>query len=227
MYAGVGGAARHTGTYDTAAQREASIPGDYLDAARRPAEVTSMRSFVVLVLVAGCVAGCHLRAGLDAASRANGPLQAVMARSSVSRADGVINLPPVNGRNYALEAGFGNGTVTLSGLVAVHDVTSTSFTPGAGYLATTLGGNVRWMMLHWKGLSPTLSAGPARVLLLDRSTGDRTWGNALRFSSGLQYKLGPVAVYGDVYREAVVFSGGAANGTTMLDGITVGLAVQP
>ena len=187
-----------------------------------------MRSqLAVTVTALALVAGCHLRAGLDAASRSNGPLQAVMARSSVSRADGVINLPPADGRNYSLEAGFGNSTVTLSGLVAVHDVTSTSFTPGAGFLATTLGGNARWMMLHWKGLSPTLAAGPARVMLLDRSTGERTWGNALRFSSGVSYKLGPVAVFGDVYREAVVFSGGAANGTTMLDGITVGLAIQP
>jgi hypothetical protein len=184
-----------------------------------------MRSWIVLLVVA--VAGCHLRAGLDAASRANGPLQAVMARSSVSRTDGVINLPPADGRNYTLEAGFGNSTVTMSGLVAVHNVTSTSFTPGAGYLATTLGGSVRWMMLHWNGLSPTLAAGPARVMLLDRSSGERTWGNALRFSSGLSYKLGPVAVYGDVYREAVVFNSGAANGTTMLDGISVGLAIQP
>src|SRR5262249_48304553 len=111
--------------------------------------------------------------------------------------------------------------------LAVHDVTSTSFTPGAGYLATTVGGNVRWMMLHWKGLSPTLAAGPARMMLLDRSSGQRTWGNALRVSSGLQYKLGPVAIYGDVYREAVQFSSGAATGTTMLDGVTVGLAIQP
>jgi hypothetical protein len=183
-----------------------------------------MRSWLVLVVVLG---GCHLRAGLDAASRVNGPLQGVMSRSSVSRTDGVINLPPDNGRNYALEAGFGNSTVTISGLMAVHDVTSTTFTPGAGTIATTLGANVRWMMFRWKGLSPTVAAGPARMMLLDRSTGERIWGNALRFSSGLQYKLGPVAIYGDVYREAVAFSGGAATGTTMLDGITVGLAVQP
>jgi hypothetical protein len=183
-----------------------------------------MRSwFVVLVLVAGC----HLRAGLDAASRANGPLQGVMTRSSVSRADGVINLPTDNGRNYSLEAGFGNSVVTVSGLMAVHDVTSTSFTPGAGYIATTLGANVRWMMLRWKGFSPTVAAGPARMMLLDRQSGEQTWGNALRFSAGLQYKLGPIAVYGDAYREAVSFSSGAATGSTMLDGITVGLAVQP
>jgi hypothetical protein len=183
-----------------------------------------MRSWFAVLVV---LSGCHLRAGLDAASRANGPLQGVMSRSSVSRTDGVINLPPDNGRNYSLEAGFGNSTVTVSGLMAVHDVTSTSFTPGAGTIATTLGASVRWMMLRWKGLSPTVAAGPARMLLLDRTTGERTWGNALRFSSGLQYKVGPVAVYGEAYREAAAFSGGAATGTTMLDGVMFGLAVQP
>jgi hypothetical protein len=184
-----------------------------------------MRCLRFAILLA--VSGCHLRAGYDAASRANGPMQAMMARSSVSRSDGVINLPAANGHNYSLEAGFGNSTVTVNGLMVAHGVTSTSFTPGAGYLATTLGGNVRWTPYTWKGLSTTLAGGPARVLLLDRSSGERTWGNALRFGSGLQYRLGPVAIYGDWYREMVAFSDGAASGNTTIDGITVGLALQP
>ncbi|TMQ13795.1 MAG: hypothetical protein E6J90_27860 [Deltaproteobacteria bacterium] len=179
--------------------------------------------FVVLLVVAGC----HLRTGLDAASRVNGPLGPVMTRSSVSRSDGVLNLPQTGGRNYALEAGFGNAAITLNGLVAVHDVTSTSFTAGAGYLATTLGADVRWAVLRWKGLSPTIAAGPARMMLLDRTTGERTWGNAVRFGGGVQYKLGAIALYGDVYREVVAFGAGAAQGTTTLDGITFGLALQP
>jgi hypothetical protein len=179
--------------------------------------------FVVLL----AVTGCHLGIGYDVSARSTGPMQAVMARSSVSRTDGVINLPPVDGHNYALEAGFGNSTLSVNGLVAVHDVTSTSFTPGAGMLATTLGANARWNVIHWHGLSPTLSAGPARVMLLDRSSGDRTWGNAVRAGGGLSYQLGPVAVYGDIYREMVVFSNGAASGTSTLDGITVGVALQP
>jgi len=109
----------------------------------------------------------------------------------------------------------------------VHDVTSTSFTPGAGYLATTLGANVRWTMLRWHGLSPSLGAGPARVLLLDRTTGERTWGNGLRFAAGAYYRVGPVAIYGDLYREIAAFSGGPATGTSTLDGITLGVALQP
>jgi hypothetical protein len=182
----------------------------------------SVQALVALVVLSSC----HLRAGMDAASRASGPLHNLMAQSSLSR-DGVLNLPPAGGRNYALETGFGNQTMTFNSLLAVHDVTSTSFTPGAGYLATTLGANVRWAMLRWKGLSPSLAAGPARVLLLDRTTGDRTWGNAVRFGAGVYYRLGPIAVYGDVYREAVAFSGGAAQGTTTLDGVTIGLALEP
>jgi hypothetical protein len=184
-----------------------------------------MRLSLVAVLLV--VSGCHLRAGFDAASRANGPLQAAMTRSSVSRSDGVLNLPQQGGRNYALETGFGNSTVTVNGVMVVHDVTSNSFTPGAGYLATTLGGNVRWEAYHWHGLSPTLAAGPARILLLDRNTGERTWGNALRGATGLQFQLGPVAIYGDVYREVAAFSSGAASGTTTIEGVTVGLALQP
>jgi hypothetical protein len=220
MYADVRAAARHTRSSAAAAQ----LPGEYLDAAAGAVERCGMRIWFAVLVV---LAGCHLRAGLDAASRTNGPLRSLMSQSTVSRDDGVINLPPDNGRSYSLEAGFGTRTLTFNGVLAVHDVTSTSFTPGAGYLATTLGGNIRWSVLRWKGLSPTIAIGPGRMMLLDRTTGARTWGNGLRFASGVQYRLGPIAVYGDIYREIVAFSGGAAQGTTTLDGITLGLALQP
>jgi hypothetical protein len=181
-----------------------------------------MRFAILFVL-----AGCHLRAGLDAASRSSGPLHTVMSRQTVSREDGVIHLPPANGRNATFEAGVGVRDVVINGLVAVHDVTSTSFTPGAGYLATTFGVNARWKVLRWHGLSPTVAAGPARMLLLDRTSGERTWGNAIRVGGGAQYQLGPVTIYGDLYREMVRFGDGAATGTTSLDGFTLGLAIQP
>jgi hypothetical protein len=177
----------------------------------------------LLVMV---VTGCHLRAGLDATSRASGPLHGVMSRSTVSPDDGVINLPP-DGDNYALEAGFGNKTFTVNSVLAVHDVSSTSFTPGAGHLAATVGVNVRWLMLRWKNLSPSVAAGPVRMMLLDRSSGERTWGNGLRASAGVQYQLGPIALYGDLYRELIAFGGGVADGTTTLDGLTFGIALQP
>jgi hypothetical protein len=176
-----------------------------------------------LGLVVAAVTGCHLRAGLDATSRSTGPLHAATSQSTVSRTDGVINLPPSDGRNYGVEAGFGNKVFTVNSLFAVHDVTSTSFTPGAGTLAATVGINVRWSVFRWHNLSPSIAAGPARMMLLDRATGDRTWGNGVRFGAGAQYQLGPVAVYGELYREVIAFGGG----TTALDGLTFGLALQP
>jgi hypothetical protein len=182
-------------------------------------------AWLTVLLVA--VTGCHLRAGFDAASRTRGPLHSVMSRSTVSSQDGVLNLPPANGRNYSLEAGFGNRIFTLDGLLAVHDVVPTSFTPGAGYLSATVGASVRWSMLRWKGLTPSIAAGPVRMMLLDRTTAERAWGNGLRFGAGAQYQLGPIAVYGHFYREVVAFDGGAAQGTTNLDGVTIGLALQP
>jgi hypothetical protein len=180
-----------------------------------------------LAVLLAVLTGCHVRAGVDAASQINGPLRTLMSQSTVTRTSGVTNLPTADGGSYALEAGFGTQTITVNTMLAVHDVTATSFTPGAGYLATTLGADVRWSVLHWKGLSPSIAAGPARMLLLDRTTGERTWGNGVRATAGVQYKLGPVAIYGDLYHEVVMFGGGAAAGTTQLDGVTLGLALQP
>src|SRR5690348_4294742 len=78
---------------------DATLPRRYLDVAGRAADPLDMRC--ILAVVVALVAGCHLRVGMDAASRSTGPLQAVMTRSTVSRTDGVLNLPPANGRNYA------------------------------------------------------------------------------------------------------------------------------
>lgn len=183
--------------------------------------------FSGLAVVVLALTGCHLRAGYDAASRASGPLQALMTQSTLSRETGVLALPPAEGHNYALEAGFGNRVVSVNGVLAVHDVMSTSFTPGAGYLATTLGANVRWAVLRWHGVAPSLAAGPGRMVLLDRTTGARTWGNVLRFGAGAQYQLGPIAIYGDIYREVAVFGAGPAQGNSTLDGVTFGLALEP
>lgn len=176
-------------------------------------------------LLLAALTACHLRAGLDATSTANGPLHQAMSQSTVSRTNGVITLPPENGRNYSLEAGFGNKTFTVNSVLAVHDVTSTSFTPGSGMLAGTVGVNVRWRVFDWHHLSPSLAAGPARMMIMNRETGDRQWGNGLRFSGGAQYQLGPVAVFADAYREVAAF--GAGMGTTTLDGVTFGVALQP
>lgn len=179
------------------------------------------------VLTAG-LTGCHLRAGYDAASRVNGPLHTLMASSTTSRSDGVTTLPTTDGHNYTLEAGFGLKSISVNGLIAVHNVTSSSFTPGGGYLASTFGLDVRWQIFDWHGFEPSLVAGPGRMMLLDRSSGDRQWGNVLRFGVGAQYKLGPIAIYGDAYREIVAFNAdSAASGNTTLDGLTIGLALQP
>jgi hypothetical protein len=82
----------------------------------------------------------------------------------VSRSDGVLDLPLHGGHTYALEAGFGNSTLTIHGVMVVH------------------------------------------ILRHDRSSGDRTWGHA---------------------REMASFRDGAASGATTIEGVTVGLALQP
>jgi len=204
----------------------AQLPQPYLLAGAAAVDLPCMSRTRIVVLV-GILGGCHLQAGFDAASRVNGPLHTLMSQASVTRTDGVTNLPTANGGSYTLEAGFGNQTFTVNSVVAVHDVTSTSFTPGAGYLATTLGADLRWSVLRWKGLSPTIAAGPARMVLVDRTTGDRAWATGIRGGAGVQYQLGRIAICGDYYHEVMAFPGGAAKGTSNLSGVTLGLALQP
>lgn len=183
---------------------------------------------LAVVSAVAVLPACSVRAGMDAAASINGPLHALQAQSTVNRSDGVTNLPTENGRNYTVEAGFGTSKISVNAVVAVHDVTSSSFTPGAGYLATTFAANVRWNILDWHGIEPSIAAGPGRMMLLDRQSGDMQWGNALRFGGGAQYKLGPVAIYADLYREIVAFGdSSSAAGNTTLDGITVGVALTP
>lgn len=206
---------------DTHARRR--LPHSYLDAARHAPNHEVMR----LAVVALVLCACHVRAGFDTTARSSGPLAMAIKHPNVTRTDGVLELPPVEGRTYSIGGGFGDRHITIGMSLAAHDATQASFAPGTGYLAMTAAIDLRWTILRIAHLAPVLDVGPARMMLLDRNTGDRTWGNGLRFGGGLQLVFGRFAIYGDAYREVMVFDGGAAKGTSTLDGVTVGLALTP
>jgi len=179
--------------------------------------------FLALVVLAAC----HLRAGFDTATRSTGPLAAAIKHPNVTRTDGVVELPPVEGRNYSVGGGFGDRHITIGMSLSAHDATQASFAPGTGYLAMTAAIDLRWTIMRFAHIAPVVDVGPARMMLLDRTTGDRTWGNGLHFGGGVQLVFGRFAMFGAAYREVIVFDGGAAKGTSTLDGITVGLALTP
>ncbi len=179
---------------------------------------------IAFVVVLGA---CHVRAGYDTTARSSGPLAYAVKHPNVARQDGVLELPPTEGHNYSIAGGFGDRHLTVGLGLTAHDVTQASFAPGTGYLAMSAGIDLRWRVCEIAHIAPVIDVGPARMMLLDRSSGDMTWGNGIRFGGGAEVVFGRFAIYGDAYREVVAFDGGAAKGTSTLDGITIGLALTP
>jgi hypothetical protein len=184
------------------------------------------------------VAACHpyVSAGADATWRVHGPLastvnQPVAARAASSTSSSSDAAPVAMGGNYAIAFGSTLREFQIGIGLAAHDATAASFgnlqTPDAPhYLAATGTFDITWNWLKWRWVSTNIHVGPARSLLLDRTTGDRTWGFGVRYGAGLAVTAGSVGLFADAYRAALVFDGGPAPGFSDVTGVTVGIALH-
>ena len=68
--------------------------------------------------------------------------------------------------------------------------------------------------------------GPAAGAVLDRTTGDHAFGEGVRFGALVSANVGPVGVFADLYETEMVFLSGAAQGTSKLTGLIVGVALR-
>jgi hypothetical protein len=191
-----------------------------------------MRALLLVIVVAACHPTFSV--GYDARPRVTGPLaglrgQTVAPRTALVGAEPTVSPEP--GGNYSLAIGGGAKDFTISAALHAHDASgSTVSLPAAGspyYLDASANLDFSWSFLRWKMFSTNIHAGPTRNLLLDRSTGERSWGNGVRYGGGAALSVKFMTVFADYYNEAVAFNDGAAQGVSVISGVMVGVALRP
>ena len=190
-----------------------------------------MRRLALLALAV--LAACHpvVSVGYDTRSTTRGPLAALSGRAIAQRqtSAAATDQAAPDGGTYTLAVGGGARDFTISGTLTAHDVTGASFaSPSDGspqYLTGAVGLDFGWTWLRWKALSTSLHAGPGRMVVLDRASGERSWGNGLHYGAGVAVSLKLVSLLADLHRDSFVFDDGPATGTSTMSGLTIGVAL--
>jgi hypothetical protein len=182
---------------------------------------------LLLVLV-----GCHpyLAVGYDARTTRRGPLADAMvqpiARSSAAPA--AATAPADEPKSFSGALGGGTRNVVVAGTVLLHEISSGSWAnPDAGtphYVTATASVDVAWTWLRWKLLSTALHGGPARTALVDRTSGEVSWANGIRYGASAAVSLAVLTLYVDLHKELLQFADGPATGRSSLTGVTLGVA---
>jgi hypothetical protein len=185
-----------------------------------------------LLALAVCLVatGCHprLSVGYDATAHVRGPLANLQTISRVEAVTGTDLPAPPEGRNYSLGIGFGDKNLSIGGRVSANNVSgSTLAIDGAQYMSASGALDCRYNFLRIKNFSTGIQLAPTRTLLVDSTTGERSWGSGLRYGGGVALSLSAFSIYADAYQEKMIFIEGPAEGNSTRTGITVGLAFQP
>ncbi len=199
------------------------------------------------LVLATALTGCHpfVAAGYDMSTRVGGPLSSVVAAPATPAARSTTAptapLPPASGSTYSLAVGGGAKNFSVEAGLQAQNVSSASFSlpsingveqgtivdPGTPhYITATSDLLVRYTPLRFKYFSTNVYAGPGGALVFDRTSGNRSWGEEVRFGVGISTNLKWFAAFADVSRTVVVFADGPATGTSTIDGIMVGLALH-
>jgi hypothetical protein len=117
-----------------------------------------------------------------------------------------------------------------------HDVSSDTLDMAGGnspsylasprYLTETTSLDFQWIFLRIHGVTSYIHVGPAAGVVIDKSDGSTTFGQALRFGGGIAYDLSIVRVYVDASQTELLMTSGPAAGVNQLSGITVGLGLH-
>ncbi|MBP6629441.1 MAG: hypothetical protein KBG28_32120 [Kofleriaceae bacterium] len=174
-------------------------------------------------VAAGCGPG-YMAAGYDAKWACHGPMAATV--------------DDVQGESGSVGVGMGSRAFAVEAWIHGHNVTSQSLalpswsadqglsTEAPRYLGASSSLMARWGWLQKGPVTVSLSGGPTRALLIDRMSGERSWGTGYRYGTGFELAMGPITASVSAYRGELYFAGGPADGHSTLVGTTLGLAVS-
>jgi len=202
---------------------------------------------VVRVVFLALLVACHpyVSGGYEMSSKVSGPL-ATMRQQPVASARPVtaltagetapVDTTPSVPRTYSLAIGTApvpEFHIEL-GLHA-HDISSDTLNTSAntpGFLASpryvtgTTSIDFTWIFLRTHRVSTYIHVGPAAGMIVDKSDGSMSFGQAVRFGGGLAVDLPVVRIFVDASQTELLMTSGPANGVNELAGITVGLGLH-
>ncbi len=187
----------------------ARAPGQLAGRLIRPIPGIVHLRLVALAVAAstGC-AHTFLGVGYDAASRGEGVLAPVM---NDHRATGSITY------------GAGTRAIKVQAVLNGHHL---DLSPsGDRFAAASLAIELRARLLHVSRFGLIAHGGPSRGLVFDKELLEATWGIGYRAGTALEVDLGPIALWADVHREDLVFTGAVVNGWGIVQGATVGVTI--
>ena len=166
------------------------------------------------------LAACHpqLAAGYGTGAHVSGSINNMAA--PIAREPAATTDATAPSRSFSFWIGGGKRYVSLDAGFHLHDIDSQNT-----MLATT--------SLDLRFTIPVLNhfafgghVGPAAGAVLDRTTGDHSFGEGMRFGGLVSANVGPVGVFADLYETEMVFFSGAAQGHSMVSGLLFGVALR-
>lgn len=188
---------------------------------------------LTLVLAVLVLSACHpkVRMGYDASAQVRGPLAnlSTIPRIAGFTGDATSAQPAPEGRTVNAGLAFGDDNFQIGiGLRANNIAKSTlDVANGPQYVSAAASLDFRYTWVRIKYFSTNLVLAPTRTLLVDSANATYSWGNGLRYGSGVMFKVSVFGVYADLYQEKIVFGEGPAFGDSTRTGVSVGLSFQP
>lgn len=188
---------------------------------------------LTVIIAAVVLAACHpkLNMGYDASAHVRGPLAnlSTIPRIAGFTGDAANTQPAPEGRTVNAGLGFGDDNFQLGiGLRANNIAKSTlDVANGPQYVSAAASLDFRYTWVRIKNFSTSLVLAPTRTLLVDSANGTYSWGNGVRYGTGLMFKLSMFGIYTELYQEKIVFGEGPAFGNSTRTGVSVGLAFHP
>jgi hypothetical protein len=186
-----------------------------------------------VVVAAFALAACHpkINVGYDATAHVRGPLANLSSIPRIAGFTGDVQdgNPAPEGRTFNAGLAFGDDNFQIGlGLRANNIAKSTlDVANGPQFVSAAASLDFRYTWVRIKNFSTNLVLAPTRTMLVDSANASYSWGNGLRYGTGMMFKVSVFGLYADLYQEKIVFGEGPAFGNSTRTGVSVGLAFQP